>query len=53
VPAKQRNAVAAERFYQPDRAAADQQAAAFREKYQALYPTAITWMDRDWEACLT
>jgi putative transposase len=28
-------------------------AAAFREKYQAIYPSAIACMERDWEACLT
>ncbi|MCI0365748.1 MAG: IS256 family transposase, partial [Phycisphaerales bacterium] len=56
IPDKQRDEVAAEFkaiFYQPNRAKADVQAAAFREKYRALYPTAIACMDRDWQACLT
>jgi transposase-like protein len=56
VPEIQREAVRAELraiFYQANRSKADQVAAAFREKYQALYPSAIACMDRDWEACLT
>ena len=56
VPEIQREAVRAELraiFYQTNRSKADQVAAAFREKYQALYPSAIACMDRDWEACLT
>jgi putative transposase len=28
-------------------------AAAFREKYHPIYPTAIECMERDWDACLT
>jgi putative transposase len=56
VPDKQRDAVRQELraiFYQADRTVADQTAAAFRAKYQAMYPSAIACMDRDWEACLT
>jgi transposase-like protein len=40
-------------FYQDDRAAADREAAAFREKFAPTYPSAIACLDRDWEACLT
>jgi putative transposase len=40
-------------FYQKDRQAADQAVAAFIEKYQAIYPTAIACLQRDLEACLT
>jgi transposase-like protein len=40
-------------FYQESRAQADQLAAAFREKYATIYPTALECMARDWEACLT
>lgn len=40
-------------FYQDSRVKADQEAAAFREKYRQLFPEAIACMDRDWEACLT
>jgi transposase-like protein len=40
-------------FYQKNREKADQQAAAFRQKYRAVYAEAIACMDRDWEACLT
>lgn len=39
-------------FYQKDRQAADQAVAACIEKYQPVYPTAITWLQRDLEACL-
>jgi transposase-like protein len=56
VPDKQRETVRQELraiFYQANRSTADQVAAAFREKYQAIYPSAIACMDRDWEACLT
>ncbi len=56
IPDKQREALRQELcaiFYQKSRAHADQVAAAFIEKYQAIYPSAITWMSRDWEACLT
>jgi putative transposase len=40
-------------FSQKDRQAADQAVAAFVEKYQAMYPTAIACLQRDLEACLT
>jgi putative transposase len=40
-------------FYQPDRASADQAVAAFVEKYQKIYPTAVQCLQRDLEACLT
>jgi putative transposase len=56
VPESQREGVRQELraiFYQANRTKADQVAAAFREKYQAIYPSAIACMDRDWEACLT
>jgi transposase-like protein len=56
IPAKQREAVRQELraiFYQKSRAHADQVAAACIEKYQAIYPSAITCMQRDWQACLT
>lgn len=56
VPEKQRDEVEKDFkaiFYQPDRAAADQQAIIFRERYRTLYPEAVDCMQRDWEACLT
>jgi len=56
VPENQREAVRQELraiFYQANRTKANQVAAAFREKYQAIYPSAIACMERDWEACLT
>lgn len=56
VPTSQREPVEAELkaiFYQTSREKADQLAAAFREKYRTIYPTAIECMERDWEACLT
>src|SRR5215831_17855802 len=40
-------------FYQKDRQAADQAVAAFIEKYRTIYPSAVDWMPRDLEACLT
>jgi putative transposase len=40
-------------FYQKDRQAAGQAVAAFIEKYQKVYPTAIECLQRDLEACLT
>jgi putative transposase len=40
-------------FYQKDRQAADQAVAAFLEKYQPVYPTAIACLQRDLDACLT
>ena len=39
-------------FYQKDRQAADQAVAAFIEKYEKVYPTAIACLQRDLEACL-
>lgn len=56
VPEKRRDALRAELrsiFYQRSRAQADQLAAAFKEKYWLDYPSAISCMERDWEACLT
>lgn len=56
IPDKQRATVEPELktiFYQDSREQADQQAAAFRAKYQATDPTAIECLDRDWDACLT
>ncbi len=56
VPDKHQAAVRAELraiFYQPSRTQAEQLAAAFREKYQPHYPSAIACMGRDWDACLT
>lgn len=56
VPEKRRDAVRAELraiFYQPSRVQADQVAAAFKEKYWLDYPSAISCMERDWQACLT
>jgi putative transposase len=40
-------------FYQKDRQSADQAVAAFVEKYQSIYPTAIACLQRDLEVCLT
>jgi putative transposase len=40
-------------FYQKGRQAADQAVAAFIEKYQKVYPSAIECLQRDLEACLT
>jgi transposase-like protein len=56
VPEKQRASVQAAFkaiFYRDHRDQANQEAAAFRERYRELYPEAIACMDRDWEACLT
>ena len=56
VPEKQRDDVGQEFkaiFYQASRSAADQTAAAFRNKYANIYPSAVECMDRDWPACLT
>ena len=56
VPTKQRDQVRPELkgvFYQKDRQAADQAVAAFIEKYQKVYPTAVSCLQRDLEACLT
>jgi putative transposase len=55
-PSKQREQVRLELravFYQKDRQSADQEIAAFTEKYQPIYPTAIACLQRDLEACLT
>lgn len=40
-------------FYQDNRAKADQEVAAFCEKYAQIYPTAVDCLKRDLEACLT
>lgn len=40
-------------FYQLNRQKADQEVAAFVEKYDPLYPTAIECLNRDLDACLT
>jgi len=56
VPTKQQEQLKPELkalFYQKDRQAADQAVAAFIEKYQKMYPTAIACFQRDLEACLT
>jgi putative transposase len=56
VPSKQQEHLKPELkalFYQKDRQAADQAVAAFVEKYQKVYPTAIECLQRDLEACLT
>jgi len=56
VPAKQREQVEPELkaiFYQKSRQEADRAVVAFVEKYQKIYPTAISCLHRDLEACLT
>ncbi len=56
IPTKQQDQIKQEvraLFYQKDRQAADQAVAAFIEKYQKVYPTAIECLQRDLEACLT
>lgn len=56
VPTKQQEQLKAELkalFYQKDRQVADQAVAAFIQKYQQIYPTAIACLQRDLEACLT
>ncbi len=56
VPQKQREQIEPELkalFYQKSRQEADQAVAAFIEKYQRIYPTAIECLQRDLEACLT
>jgi len=56
VPTKQQEQLKPELkalFYQKDRQAADQAVAAFVEKYEKVYPTAIACLQRDLEACLT
>ena len=40
-------------FYQEDREKADQEVAAFRAKYESVYPSAVACLNRDLEACLT
>jgi len=56
IPTKQQEQIKPElraMFYQKDRQAADQAVAAFIEKYQKNYPSAIECLQRDLEACLT
>jgi putative transposase len=56
VPQKQREQIEPELkalFYQKSRQEADQAVAAFIEKYQHVYPTAVECLQRDLEACLT
>ena len=56
VPSKQREQIEPELkalFYQENREAADQVVAAFVKKYQKSYPTAIAYLQRDLDACLT
>jgi transposase-like protein len=56
VPQKQRDQVEPELkalFFQNNRQEADQAVAAFIEKYQRIYPTAIECLQRNLEACLT
>jgi len=56
VPNKQREPVRAELraiFYQKNREAADQEVAAFCEKFEPIYPSAVACLKRDLEACLT
>jgi putative transposase len=56
VPQKQQERIKPELkalFYQKDRQAADQAVAAFVQKYQQIYPSAIECLQSDLEACLT
>jgi transposase-like protein len=56
IPEKQRDQVEPELkaiFYQDNRSKADQQLAAFIDKYEPIYPTAVACLQRDQEACLT
>jgi transposase-like protein len=56
IPDKQRDQVEPELkaiFYQDSRQQADQQVAAFIEKYEPIYPTAVICLKRDLDACLT
>jgi putative transposase len=56
IPEKQRDQVEPELkaiFYQDSRQQADQQVAAFIEKYEPIYPTAVACLKRDLDACLT
>lgn len=56
IPKKQQDVVYPELkaiFYQANREKADQEVAAFIEKYGSIYPTAIDCLNRDLAACLT
>jgi len=56
IPKTQHDAVKPELkaiFYQDSRQQADQAVAAFCEKYERVYPTAVACLKRDLEACLT
>jgi putative transposase len=56
VPTTQQEAVEPELkaiFYQDNRQKAEQEVAAFIEKYSISYPTAVDCLQRDLEACLT
>src|SRR5438270_2334284 len=56
IPTKQQEQIEPELkalFYQKSRQEADQAVAAFIEKSQRIYPTAIECLQRDLEACLT
>jgi len=56
VPQSQRDYVEPELkaiFYQDSRETADQQAAAFCQKFVKSYPTAVECLKRDLDACLT
>lgn len=56
IPESQQKQVEAELkaiFYQDSREKADQEVAAFCEKYAQTYPTAVDCLKRDLEACLT
>lgn len=56
IPKKQQDQVKPELkaiFYQENRQKADQEVAAFIEKYEPIYPTAIDCLRRDLDACLT
>jgi transposase-like protein len=56
VPKKQRDPVRLELraiFYQKNREGAEQEVAAFCEKFESTYPTAVDCLKRDLNACLT
>jgi len=56
IPKKQQDQVKPELkaiFYQENHQKADQEVAAFIEKYEPIYPTAIDCLRRDLDACLT
>ena len=56
IPKKQQEQVKPELkaiFYQANREKAEQEVAAFIEKYEPIYPTAIACLNRDLAACLT